>query len=182
MLLVAALGAMVVGSSGCATILGGIIGNQSGELCAGLAIGAIVDTITGAIENSREKEREKENQQAQTEPQPQARGEDLVTVYSDAGYIRVDRRHEGQELQKKLKEKFAAASWVCSDEMGGYGDNEVSRDVYKCSTRQGKEFEMEFFREEGEDLRIYVRVPDADEEMRGMITSRVGLWVTEIAR
>ncbi len=182
MILVAALGALMVGSSGCATILGGIIGNQSGEMCAGLAIGAIVDTVTGAIESGHEKGHERENRQGQAEREEQVRAKDSVTIYSDAGYIRVDRQRGGEELEKKLKEKFATASWVCADETGGYGDKDVSRDSYKCSTKQHKEFEMEFFREEGEDLRIYVRVPDEDEEMRGMITSQVGLWVTDVAR
>ena len=182
MILVAALGALMVGSSGCATILGGIIGHQSGEMCAGMAIGAVVDIVGGALGNHDQKERDREDRQAPTEPQRQVRAENVVTVYSGAGYIRVDRRHGGEDLERKLKEKFAAVSWVCADEMGGYGDDEVSRDVYKCSTKQGKEFEIEFFREEREDVRIYVRVPGEDEEMRGMITSQVGLWVTEIAR
>jgi hypothetical protein len=37
------LAAITLTCSGCATILGGIIGYQSGELCAGMAIGAAVD-------------------------------------------------------------------------------------------------------------------------------------------
>jgi hypothetical protein len=43
LLLSLTLATITLSCSSCATILGGIIGHQSGELCAGLAIGAAVD-------------------------------------------------------------------------------------------------------------------------------------------
>lgn len=41
--LLLSLAVIALSCSGCATLLGGIIGYQSGELCAGMAIGAAVD-------------------------------------------------------------------------------------------------------------------------------------------
>ena len=169
--MVAALGALMVGSSGCATILGGIIGHQSGEMCAGMAIGAAVDIVGGLMGQQHEKERKEAAEEAKA-----------VTVYSDMGYIRAGKCLTGQELERKLKDKFAAMSWECRELQDTHTQGDVSTKMYSCRTQQGKVFEMELFREKCEDMRIYVRTPEGDDELRGLITSQVGLWVSEIAR
>ena len=154
--------------SGCATIVGGIIGHQSGEAVAGAAIGAafdfgddVVGTIGAVFKGKEEQEK--------------------IKIYSDSAYIRVDRSIAGRRnVTKKLQKKFDDVSWHWGEGSRQSTDKEVSQTAYQCRTAEGKEFTLQFFDEKRQDLRIYVKTPGEDREFAGMLTSQIGIWMSEI--
>jgi len=151
-------------ASGCATILGGIIGHQSGEACAGMAIGAAVDfgdDIARAI--------------------GEAFGDKTVNVYSELGYVRIDAKTADKKcLKQKLEKRFAEASWKILNKESTSKTDKIKSCKYYCQTSEGKEFTLEFFTEKNQDLRIYIKTTEENNELQGLITSRIGLWATEI--
>ena len=150
----------VVCVSGCMPILGGIIGHQSNEAVAGVVIGAALaygDDIVVALFPKRS-----------------------ITIDSDLGYIRVDRGlAHGNTLAHKLKKKFVDHSWRISETAAKKRRN-ITEIFYRSRTADGIEFDLEFFQERGQDLRIYVRPDEKSDELRGMLTSQIGNWVREI--
>lgn len=151
-------------ASGCATILGGIIGHQSGEACAGIAIGAAVDfgdDIARAI--------------------GEAFGDKTVNVYSELGYVRIDAKTADKKcLKQKLEKRFAEASWKILNKQSTLQKDKIKSCKYSCETSDGKKFTLEFFTEKKQDLRIYIKTDDENNELQSLITSRIGLWATEI--
>lgn len=151
-------------ASGCATILGGIIGHQSGEACAGIAIGAAIDfgdDIARAI--------------------GEAFGDKTVNVYSDLGYVRIDAKTADKKcLKQKLEKRFAEASWTILDKESTLKTDKIKSCKYYCQTSDGRNFTLEFFTEKKQDLRIYIKTDDENNELQSLITSRIGLWATEI--
>jgi len=151
-------------ASGCATILGGIIGHQSGEACAGMAIGAAIDfgdDIARAI--------------------GEAFGDKTVNVYSELGYVRIDAKTAQKKcLKQKLERRFAEASWKILNKESTTKTDKIQSCKYYCQTSEGKEFTLEFFTEKKQDLRIYIKTAEENNELQGLITSRIGLWATEI--
>ncbi len=151
-------------ASGCATILGGIIGHQSGEACAGIAIGAAVDfgdDIARAI--------------------GEAFGDKTVNIYSELGYVRIDARTAQKKcLKQKLEKRFDEASWKILNKESNVQTDKLKSCKYFCQTTDGKKFTLEFFTEKKQDLRIYIKTDVENNELQSLITSRIGLWATEI--
>ena len=90
--------------SGCATILGGIIGYQSGELAAGLAIGAAVDFGGGILDGVGQLLTDKE-----------ARFDQKVSLDSEEGKIEFARSdfsaEKMEKLMRELEKKFEQNGW-----------------------------------------------------------------------
>ena len=167
-LLAAILALMMVYASGCATILGGIIGHQSGEAVAGAAIGAAVDFgggIVNAVGGMLGADKKK----------------DTVKVCSELGYIRIAGSiTKSKNLTKQLHKKFEEVSWQWSETAGESSDKEISNLIYRCRTTEGREFTLEFFSEERQDLRIYIKPAEESKELRSMLTSQIGIWTSDI--
>ena len=166
--LVAVLLLSVVCVSGCAPILGGIIGHQSNEAVAGVVIGVALeygdDIVTALF----------------PKPRSQKGRAPIMMVYSDLGYIRVDRGlARCRTLAQKLEKSFANHSWQISETAAKQRRN-ITEIFYRSRTADGIEFGVEFFQERGQDLRIYVRTDDKSDERRGMLTSQIGNWIREI--
>jgi len=155
---------VTISASGCATILGGIIGHQSGEACAGIAIGAALDfgdDIARAI--------------------GQAFGDKTINVYSELGYVRINTKTAKNKcLKQKLERRFAEASWKILNKEATSKTDKIKSCKYYCRTAEGKEFTLEFFTEKNQDLRIYIKTTEENKELQSLITSRIGLWATEI--
>jgi hypothetical protein len=155
---------LTISASGCATILGGIIGHQSGEACAGIAIGAALDfgdDIAKAI--------------------GEAFGNKTVNVYSELGYVRIDAKTAREKcLKQKLEKRFAEASWKILNKESTSKTDKIQSCKYYCQTSDGREFTLEFFTEKKQDLRIYIKTTQENNELQSLITSRIGLWATEI--
>jgi len=155
---------VTISASGCATMLGGIIGHQSGEACAGIAIGAALDfgdDIARAI--------------------GQAFGDKTVNVYSELGYVRIDAKTAKSKcLKQKLEKRFAEASWKILNKEATSKTDKIQSCKYYCRSSDGKEFTLEFFSEKNQDLRIYIKTTEENNELQSLITSRIGLWATEI--
>ena len=154
----------VVCCGGCATILGGIIGHQSGEAVAGAAIGAAVDFGDDVVK---------------------AVGIMLagkkVTVYQEIGYINVNKDAiKSCKLVNKLSNKFATVNWVWSEPQPPTKVKGLKRSIYHCKTAEGNNFLLEFEDEKGKDLRIYIKPENQSTELRSLITSQISLWIKEI--
>jgi len=142
----------------------GIIGHQSGEVCAGMAIGAAIDfgdDIAKAI--------------------GEAFGDKTVNVYSDLGYVRIDAKTADKKcLKQKLEKRFAEASWTILNKESTLQTDKIKSCKYYCQTSDGRNFTLEFFTEKKQDLRIYIKTADENNELQTLLTSQVGLWATEI--
>ncbi len=163
-LLVMFLALMMVYSSGCATILGGIIGHQSGEAGAGMIIGAAVDFGGGIIMGIGE-----------------MLGGKKVNVYSEQGYIRVNRDlAKRKNLTHQLQKRFEQLNWQFGESEDVSTGKKITISTYNCRTAEEKEFTLEFISEKGQDLRIYVKPVQQNKEFKILITTQIGTWITEI--
>jgi len=150
--------------SGCATIIGGIIGHQSGEAVAGAAIGAAVDTICLLSKRAKKEEIKKS-----------------VKVHPELGYIRVGSiAAKKKNVETNLKKRFQETHWTLEQMETQSQGKEISIIKYQCKTYKGKNFIMEITKEQRQDLRIYIKLDEENNEDRGLITSQVGLWVKEM--
>lgn len=158
---------ITVSSSGCATIIGGIIGYQSGEAVAGAAIGAAIDIVSHISEAEKEKQK-KEN----------------VKIFPDMGYLRIDNRTaQNRNLTDKLLEKFQTLGWQYNEIKSDSADgNAISSRIWQCRAADSREFTLEVFNEKSQDLRIYVRPSQENPEFKSMLTSQIGFWVQEIVK
>ena len=153
--------------SGCMPILGGIIGYQSNHAVAGVVIGAALEYGDDIIV-------------ALFPKPPIQKARPPITIYSDLGYIRVDcGLAHGNTLVQKLKKKFIDHSWRISETAAKKRRN-ITENFYRSRTADGIEFDLEFFQERGQDLRIYVRPDNKSDELKGMLTSQIGNWIREI--
>ncbi len=130
--------------SGCATILGGIIGHQSGEAAAGVAIGAGVDVIC-ALSGMAKKEEIKKS----------------VKVHPELGYIRVGSiAAKKKNVETDLKKRFQETHWTLEKVETQSPEKEISVIKYQCKTYKGKNFIMEITKEQRQDLRIYIKLAE----------------------
>lgn len=159
--------------SGCATILGGIIGYQSGEACAGMAIGAALDFGGYAIDGIGKLIGGKPKSAEVSESEK-------IKVYSDMGYIRVNSKFsQCSDLIALLRREFEGASWQIKDTPAASGDKEISSRMYQCQTAEGKEFTMEVISEKRQDARVYIKCKEDSAELKRLITSQVGIWLAQ---
>jgi hypothetical protein len=163
--------------SGCATILGGIIGYQSGELCAGLAIGAAVDfgdDVARAIGRALadvEKEFQKNSRFSAA----------AGTIELPGIAFTADRM---QKVKWELKSKFDENGWT-------YGVVEKTTETglfrrdrfwekWKCATADGQGFYLEVCSRQDENTRLTVTVPADSQADKADVTTHIYQWLEEI--
>jgi hypothetical protein len=178
-LLVVVLMLVAINCSGCMTILGGIIGYQSGEAVAGAAIGAAIDVTGAVLSHIHKKEQEEKHQEE--EQAREIKRKESIKIYPDEGYIRVGSiSAEGKIYGDELKRKFDNIGWQYR-EVSKERSPEISKRVFTCKTSESKEFTLELIRETNQDLLIFIKPAEANKEFQSMVTSQVGIWVREIA-
>jgi hypothetical protein len=162
--------------SGCATILGGIIGYQSAELCAGLAIGAAVDftddivrgvgQMTAKEQNFCRDFNENSTMNAHkgeiTLPINPFNRQRIATVV--AGLQDTFQKNGGtyELLEKKSKKPFIIGP-------------HCSYEKWKCTTAEQESFEMEI--QFNSDRDTTFRILDGSDEKRAKYTSRLYQWL-----
>lgn len=157
-------------SSGCATILGGIIGHQSGEACAGMAIGAAIDfggdiarCISQAAANP-----EKEFQQKSELDVSCGTIELPGNAFTASRMMRVN---------KGLQDKFVQNGWACNivekKAKTGLFCKDDFREKWECATDQNQPFTLELHIKQDEDQKISVQIPDESQADRAAVTSQI---------
>lgn len=196
-LLVLVLAIIALTSSGCATILGGIIGYQSGELAAGLAIGAAVDfgddivrgigQMTAKQENLRRDFLEKSDFDSE-------RGEITLPINP------FNQQRVG-EITQKLQNKFIENGWDWRRTKKSTHSGLLSPDRWEekwaVVTEEGVPFSFEIDYVSDRDTRLHVRTlghwpldwsdgeegqnpPSLTPEQMAQITSRIYQWMEQI--
>ena len=125
--------------SGCATILGGIIGHQSGELAAGAAIGAALD-FGGDIANGI----------GYLLTDKKTRFQQKVSLDSEQGKIEFAQSDFSakkiERLMRKLEKKFEQNGWLYTM---GQKKRMTGRtqllEKWACKNSDGYEFELSVF-------------------------------------
>ena len=161
--------------SGCATILGGIIGYQSGELAAGLAIGAALD-FGGDIVNGV----------GQLLTDKEVRFEQKVSLDTEEGKIEFAKSDFSTEKMERLihnlKKKFEQNGWsytmVQKKRLTG---RTLLSEKWHCKDGDGKEFELSILKEKCKDTQILIKPTDEDTLSRHAITIEVYNWLKEAA-
>ena len=159
--------------SGCATILGGIIGYQSGELVAGAAIGAALDFGDDIVNGIGQLLTDKE-----------VRFEQKVTLDSEEGKIEFAKSDFSAEkmerLMRKLEKKFKQNGWsytmVQKKRLTG---RTLLSEKWRCKDGDGNEFELSILREKCKDTQILIEPTDEDVLSRNAITIKVYNWLKE---
>ena len=169
---------VVLQCGGCATILGGIIGYQSAELCAGLAIGAAVDLSDDIARGFGQMAAKKENFcrdfnenaamnankgeiKIPINPFNRERVSTLVTRLQDTfeknGWSR-------QIIEKNSQKPFIIGPHCCYEK-------------WKCTTADQDSFEFEIkFKS---DCDTVFRVLDCSEEKRAKYANQIYQWLQE---
>ena len=160
---------------GCATILGGIIGYQSGELAAGLAIGAALD-FGGDIANGI----------GQLLTDKEVRFEQTVSIDTEAGKIEFAKSDFSAEkmerLIRKLEKKFEENGWSCTMvQKKRLTGRTLLSEIWQCKTSDGNDFELSILREKCKDTQILIESTDGDALSRHAITIEVYNWLKEAA-
>ena len=139
---------ITVYSSGCATIIGSVIGYQSGELLAGAAIGAAVDFHAEIAEGIGRLLTEKEK-----------RFEQKVSLDSEEGRISFAKSDFSpkrmEKLMRYLEKKFEQNGWSYTLVQK---KNRVERTLlfekWHCRNTEDIEFELSVLREKKKDAQI----------------------------
>lgn len=159
--------------SGCATILGGIIGYQSGELAAGLAIGAALD-FGGDIANGV----------GQLLTDKEVRFEQTVSLDTEAGKIEFAKSDFSAEkmerLVRKLEKKFEQNGWSYTmvQKKRRTGRTLLS-EIWQCQDSDGNEFDLSILQEKCKDAQISIITTDEDAFSRHTITIKIYNWLKE---
>jgi uncharacterized protein YceK len=161
--------------SGCATILGGIIGHQSGETCAGMAIGAAVD-FGGCVINGIGglfTDREKEIQQKTILDSEKGR----ITLPKNA--FSVDRT---KKLLKSLEDKLVQDGWDCQTTMmkSEYRPKYQLQQRWTCQKAGSQTFDFYMQLDTNQDQKFRVEVPPGSEVNRSQMTITIYTWLEEI--
>jgi len=180
-LLIALSMLMAMNCSGCATLLGGIIGYQSGEAVAGAAIGAAID-IAGGISNSN-KEKERKLERKEREKEEELERKESINIYTEEGYIRVGSiSTQGRNFGDSLKNRFDSLGWKYTETTDTEArETRVIKRVIECTTTDNKEFTLELLREDNQDLLVFIKPDEPNTEFQSMITSQIGIWIRDIA-
>ena len=161
--------------SGCATILGGIIGYQSGELAAGLAIGAALD-FGGDIVNGV----------GQLLTDKEVRFEQKVSLDTEEGKIEFAKSDFSAEkmerLMRKLEKKFEQNGWSYTMvQKKRHTGRTLLSEKWRSKDGDGKEFELSILRERHKDTQISIEPADEDALSRHAITVQIYNWLKEAA-
>lgn len=160
--------------SGCATILGGIIGYQSGELAAGAAIGAALDFGDDIV-----------NGIGLLLTDKKTRFEQKVSLDSEQGKIEFAKSdfsaEKMEKLMRKLEEKFEQNGWyytmVQKKRVTG---RTLLSEKWDCKDRDGNEFELSILREKCKNTQILIEPADQNALSRHEITIKIYDWLREI--
>ncbi len=158
---------------GCATILGGIIGDRSGELVAGAAIGAALD-VGGDIVNGV----------GQLLTDKEVRFEQKVSIDTEEGKIEFTKSDFSAEkmerLMRKLEKKFEQNGWSYSMvQKKRLTGRTLFSEKWRCKDRNGDEFELSILKEKCKDTQILIEPTDEDAISRHTITIEVYNWLKE---
>jgi len=174
-LLTAVLSLALLYGSGCATIVGAIIGNQSGEVLAGAAIGAALDFGPAIVQGVGQMlaKPEKDIHQAEIDS---SRGQ-IILPKSAFTSSRLEC------LTRHLQEIFTQNQWAAGLTQK---KKRVGRTVFEekwlCKTKDGVEFEMTVRREKNKKPEILVEPLAENADKRSEITIQVFDWLTTAAK
>ena len=169
------LAGVVFCCSGCATILGGIIGHQSGELAAGLAIGAVVDfgeTIVTSVGQMTAN---------------QAKEFRLRTVVdSDTGRIELPKKafsvDRTKQLLGQMQPNFQEAGWTwqrtrmnSNFSVTDYHHSET----WRCTDAAGQSFTVDINMGWKKDSTFQVCVPADSTADRSAVTLQLYAWLED---
>ena len=108
-------------------------------------------------------------------------GGEKVNVYSEQGYIRVNRDVANRKkITHRLQKRFEQLNWQLGGRKDVSTDKKITTSTYNCRTAEEKEFTLELISEKGQDLRIYVKPVQENKEFKTLITTQIGTWITEI--
>ena len=162
----------------CATIWGGIIGYQSGELAAGLAFGAAIDfgddLVRGICYMAADIPKEfKNNSQLDA---------DAGTIQLPGIAFNIERMGKVKPL---LKDKMSENGWKYSVVDKTAKTSLCNKDRYyekwDCLTQEGAAFELKICYKQDEDAHLTVSVKPDTAGDRAAITSQIYDWLEEIS-
>jgi hypothetical protein len=161
--------------SGCATILGGIIGYQSGELAAGAAIGAAID-FGGDIVNGI----------GYILTDEKTRFEQTVSLDSEQGEIKFTKSNfpvkKMDALLRKLEKKFDKAGWAYTliQKKRSTGRT-LLLEKWACADPTGREFELSILQEKCKDVIVTIAPVNGDAALKNEITIQIYNWLKQAA-
>jgi len=170
---------VILASSGCGTILGGIIGYQSGELCAGLAIGAAVDFGDDLARTIAESlaDMEKEFQQ-----NSEFNAEHGTITLPGVAFTPARMQCVKQKLQEKLKAYNWKYKVVRRTAKKGLFRKDEFHEKWECKDDKERSFDLEICYQQAGDARLTVKVDEDSQADKAAVTSQIYEWLEEIAR
>jgi hypothetical protein len=173
------LGSMVLLNSGCATILGGIIGYQSGEACAGMAIGAAVDfgdDVARGISQMLadvDKEFQKKASVNTDEGMISLPAVAFTTKRMPTVTQSLRARMVEDGWTAELAEKTAETGWFCKDRFF---------ERWRCATSDGEAFGIHIHYKQDENQTLHIIVPEDSSADKAAITARIFKYLGEISQ
>ncbi|MHC4105187.1 MAG: hypothetical protein ACYSR9_09615 [Planctomycetota bacterium] len=162
----------------CATMLGGIIGHQSGELAAGMAIGAAIDfgddLVRGICYMTADIPKEfQNNSQVNT---------DEGTIQLPGIAFNMGRMPRVKQI---LKDKMSENGWEYSVVEKTAHTSLFNKDRFSenwhCLTGEGEEFDLKICYKQDEDACLSVQVGPDSKGDKVAITSQIYDWLEEIS-
>ncbi len=170
-------GSILLVSGGCATILGGIIGYQSAELCAGLAIGAALDfgDDLGRGVGEALADPAKEFQKG-------------ASFNADQGSIKLpaiaftpDRM---QKVKARLQDTFTQNGWSANviekTAKTGLFRRDRFGEKWRCTTPAGEPFVLQIRVEQGQEAHLTVTLSEESQADRAQVTTQIYDWLEAI--
>ena len=166
-------------NSGCATILGGIIGHQSGEACAGIAIGAAIDfgddvargislMLADADKEFQEKSSLNTEEGTICLPAIPFTTKKMVIVKENLQQKMVE-----NGWTSEVVEKTAKTGWFCRDKF---------HERWRCTTADGEVFELRIDHKQDKAPSLKVTVPEGSSADKATITAQIYKWLGEISK
>ena len=147
--------------SGCATILGGIIGYQSGELAAGLAIGAAIDFGDDIARGIGQMTADEKNFSRDFQKK--------ATLNAPKGEITLPinpfNQQRTMEIAQRLRDTMSDHDWTCQLVEKTTHDHLICADrwneTWNCTTDSGQPFAFKIDFCSDRDTRFYIRSVDS---------------------
>jgi len=158
--------------SGCATILGGIIGHQSGEKYAGAAIGAGIDFGPGIVSGigRMTANPDKAIKHARIDSQ---KGQITLPEWAFSS-------KQLEVLTRQLQNIFQENQWTGNlEEKKREVGRTVFQEKWQCKTKNGIEFEMTVLKEKRKRPKISIKVPADNRSKQSEITIQIFDWLPE---
>ena len=173
-LLTTVLAFVAIYTSGCATILGGIIGHQSGEWAAGAAIGAGIDFGGGIVDGIGWMLTDKETRFEQKVSLDSEQGK-ICLARSDFSLDRVDK------LMRRVEKKFEENGWSYKliEKKMRVGRTLLS-EKWQCANTDG-EFELSVLREKCKGTKITIEPAGDGTLNKSAVTVEIYTWLKEAA-